>query len=140
MSKLILHATCVAYLIKDRWVGVLLTGPSGSGKSDLALRALHEGFQLISDDYTILWPSGGHIYGTAPAPIAGQIEVRGIGIVPSPHRSQTRIGLYVHCQPPPERLPFTETTDILGHSLATVRLDPFERSTVVKLLSYLRHI
>ena len=32
---------------------VLISGPSGSGKSDLALRLLDRGFVLVSDDQTI---------------------------------------------------------------------------------------
>ena len=45
-----LHATTVA--IDGR--AVLISGPSGSGKSDLALRLLDRGFTLVSDDQTIV--------------------------------------------------------------------------------------
>ena len=37
---------------------VLITGPSGSGKSDLALRLLDRGFTLVSDDQTIVRRDG----------------------------------------------------------------------------------
>ncbi|MFZ5795407.1 MAG: HPr kinase/phosphorylase, partial [Pseudomonadota bacterium] len=50
MKQIRLYATAVA-------IGshaVLLMGPSGSGKSDLALRLIDRGANLISDDYTIL--------------------------------------------------------------------------------------
>ncbi|MEC9182929.1 MAG: aldolase, partial [Pseudomonadota bacterium] len=42
----IVHATAIAIDGK----GVLLRGPSGSGKSDLALRLLEAGGVLIGDD------------------------------------------------------------------------------------------
>ena len=45
-----IHATCVA--IEGR--GVLIVGPSGSGKSDLALRLIDRGAALVADDYTDL--------------------------------------------------------------------------------------
>ena len=43
-----MHATSVA--LEDN--GVLIEGPSGSGKSDLALRLIDSGATLISDDLT----------------------------------------------------------------------------------------
>jgi two-component system chemotaxis response regulator CheB len=39
---------------------VLITGPSGSGKSDLALRLLDRGFTLVSDDQTLVRRDGAH--------------------------------------------------------------------------------
>jgi serine kinase of HPr protein (carbohydrate metabolism regulator) len=43
-----LHASTVA----SDGRAVLITGPSGSGKSDLALRLIDRGFALVSDDRT----------------------------------------------------------------------------------------
>ena len=139
MSRIILHATSLTVPIRSQWRGVLLMGPSGIGKSDLALRALEAGFQLVSDDYSVLWASGDHIFASAPDTIAGRMEVRGIGITPQPRRPLTRVSLCVHCQlSPPERLPEAELTPVLGYDLPTLRLNPREASTVAKLLTRLR--
>ena len=50
LSSETLHASTVA--LDGR--AVLISGPSGSGKSDLALRLLDRGFTLVSDDQTIV--------------------------------------------------------------------------------------
>ena len=60
---------------------VLITGPSGSGKSDLTLRLLDRGYKLVSDDQTIIKKDGERVIASAPPTIAGKLEVRGIGIV-----------------------------------------------------------
>jgi len=78
----IVHASCVAI---GRH-GVLLLGDSGAGKSDLALRLVHEGARLVADDRTVLTVKKGRLQAAAPTTIAGMIEVRGLGIVALPAR------------------------------------------------------
>ena len=46
---------------------VLIRGPSGSGKSDLALRLIDGGAQLVADDQTELSPRDGRLVASAPA-------------------------------------------------------------------------
>ena len=139
MSKLVVHATCLSLLVGPAWRGVLILGPSGSGKSDLALRAMQAGCALIADDYTCLWSSGGSLYAGVPETIAGKMEIRGLGITDAAPRRLTRITLAVLAQSDPvERLPETEVTPILGHDIATIRLNPREASSVPKLLTRLR--
>ena len=48
------HATCIA--IDGH--GILLRGPAGSGKSDLALRAIDRGARLVADDQVVLTRHG----------------------------------------------------------------------------------
>lgn len=139
MSKLVIHATSLSLLAGPVWRGVLIMGPSGSGKSDLALRALEKGCALVSDDYSLLWTSGGHLYAAAPETIAGRMEVRGLGIMAENARRMTRIDLAVLAQSDPiERLPEHETTAILGHAIPTIRLNPREASSLSKLLTRLK--
>ncbi|MFT6557870.1 HPr kinase/phosphorylase [Sneathiella sp.] len=72
-----MHATAVS--IDDH--AILLRGPSGMGKSDLALRLIDDGAHLIADDYVELHPVQDQIIVTAPAQTAGQMEVRGLGLI-----------------------------------------------------------
>lgn len=63
-------------------IGVLLTGPSGIGKSELALELINRGHRLISDDapmFTKIAPD--IINGTCPAILKDFLEVRGLGII-----------------------------------------------------------
>ena len=64
LSAETVHASSVA--VDGR--AVLITGPSGSGKSDLTLRLLDRGFTLVSDDQTIIKKDG------EPAPRLGTAE------------------------------------------------------------------
>jgi len=139
MSKLVLHATSLSLCSGSQWRGVLILGPSGVGKSDLALRAIQAGCALVSDDYSCLWSSGGHLYAAAPETIAGRMEIRGLGITGVPQRPFTRVHLAALAQADaPERLPERETTDILGHPVMTIRVVPREASSLPKLLTALR--
>ena len=54
-----IHATAVARHTPAGWRGALIQGPSGVGKSDLALRLIGQGWRLIADDWTHLWASSG---------------------------------------------------------------------------------
>ncbi|MDW4500532.1 HPr kinase/phosphatase C-terminal domain-containing protein [Sulfitobacter sp. D35] len=86
-----LHASCVVF---DR-KGVLILGPSGSGKSGLALRLMALGAQLVADDRTIVARQGDAILATAPDTIRGLIEARGVGLLKAHHVSSIRLALVV---------------------------------------------
>jgi HPr kinase/phosphorylase len=130
-DALTLHATCVA--LGDR--GVLITGPSGSGKSDLALRLIDGGARLVADDLTTLRAENGGLVAVAPPRLAGRIEVRGIGILPVAAAPQVRLALEVVLAPSDaiERLPEPERAAYLGVALPKVRLDPFTASAAAKV-------
>jgi hypothetical protein len=90
---LIRHAGLIALYRNERWEGALIEGPSGSGKSELALRSLAEGFRLVADDRVTVWASGGVLYGRAPPTLAGLIEARGVGVVREAALGMARIVL-----------------------------------------------
>ena len=93
---MLIHASCAA---RDG-SGVLLTGPPGSGKSDLLLRLLDRGFDLVADDQVEI------VDGEAqpPTALAGLMEIRGLGIVHMMYAAPVRLVLSVVLEPP-ERLP-----------------------------------
>ena len=133
---LLQHATAVA--IDGR--AVLLRGPSGYGKSDLALRLIDAGARLIADDQSELWRRGEEIIVRSPAAIAGLLEVRGIGIMRLDALSEAPVALIVDLVAPEalERLPERQTAQVLGLTLPLIRVAPFEASAAAKLRLALR--
>ncbi|HEV8027008.1 MAG TPA: HPr kinase/phosphatase C-terminal domain-containing protein [Stellaceae bacterium] len=120
--------------------GVLLRGPSGSGKSDLALRLIDQGARLVADDQTELRFIGGALRLSAPSTIAGQIEVRGVGIlrVDSVKSAPLRLVVDLVANDAVERLPEPLTCEFLGCRVPRLRLAPFEASAAAKLRLALR--
>jgi len=132
----LVYATAIA--IDGR--AVLLRGPSGAGKSDLALRLIDEGAGLVADDQVELRRAGERILVSAPATIAGLIEVRGIGILRVETVTEATLAMLVDLLPSPgfERLPETRFEEVLGLAVPTIRLLPFEASAAAKLRLALR--
>jgi serine kinase of HPr protein (carbohydrate metabolism regulator) len=103
---------------------VLLSGPSGSGKSDLALRLIDRGFTLVSDDQTIVRREGDRLIAKAPPTIAGKLEVRGLGIVEMETVTDVPIALFVELTSDIERLPDeNRERSILGVELPLISID-----------------
>jgi len=149
-----LHATCVAFGAG----GVLLLGPAGSGKSDLALRAVFEqGAKLVADDRVRVTRretrQGARLIAAAPPEAAatgltGALEAYGLGILGlPPQRRRARVPLLLAVALVPsgdvERLPGdwqhpprqaeSEGFERLGVILPLLRLAPFEVSAALKL-------
>jgi HPr kinase/phosphorylase len=106
-----IHASCAA---RDG-AGVLLLGPPGSGKSDLALRLLDCGFMLVADDRVEVE----HGVARPPPALAGLLEVRGLGILRLPYVQSARLALAVELAEP-ARLPAPATHAELGLPLVTL--------------------
>ncbi len=62
-------------------MGVLLTGKSGIGKSEVALELVHRGHRLVADDSVIIKKKGEILIGSAPDTIRHMLEIRGVGII-----------------------------------------------------------
>ena len=130
LSAEMLHASTVA----TGGRAVLLTGPSGSGKSDLALRLLDRGFTLVSDDQTIVRRDGDRLIASAPPTIAGKLEVRGIGIVDVERLDDVPVALMVELTSEIERLPDDGgERPILGVNLPLVTIDATTASAPSKV-------
>lgn len=110
-----LHASCVAF---GPGAGILITGPSGTGKSALALALIAQGAQLVADDQTLVTRTGAAVFARAPRSIAGLIEVRGFGLIRLAPRRLARLRLVIDLsQPEARRLPPPETCSIAGVTL-----------------------
>jgi len=131
LSAETLHASTVA----TEGRAVLITGPSGSGKSDLALRLLDRGFTLVSDDQTTVKRDGDRLLASPPANIAGKLEVRGIGIVDMDNLTDMPIALIVDLTMNEiQRMPDdSRERPILGVSLPIVAIDAMTASAPSKV-------
>ena len=119
MTKtLLVHATAVVI----EGDAILLRGPSGAG------------------DQVELRRAGERVLVTAPAAIAGLIEVRGVGIIRLQPVTEATLALLVDLVPLPEvdRFPATRCEDVLGLAVPSIALSPFEASAAAKLRFALR--
>lgn len=63
-------------------IGVLITGDSGSGKSELALELITRGHRLIADDAPVMTLIAPDVLdGTSPELLQDCLEVRGLGVL-----------------------------------------------------------
>lgn len=130
LSSETVHASTVA----TDGRAVLISGPSGSGKSDLALRLLDRGFTLVSDDQTIVRRDGERLVASAPPNIAGKLEIRGIGIVEVEHVEDVPVALLVELTSDIQRLPDdNRERPILGVALPLIGIDAMAASAASKV-------
>jgi len=120
--------------------GVLLLGESGAGKSDLALRLISAGAQLVADDRVALFVRDGALWAHPPKTLAGLIEVRGVGILSLPFDPDARIGLVVQlvAREKMPRMPAPEHYEppaslAVDTKLPLIRLGPFDHSATAKI-------
>lgn len=142
-----IHATTIAL----GGHAAVIRGPSGSGKSDLALRCLtfapnaliEAQVQLVADDYTELFDDDGTLSARCPQNIKNLLEVRGVGLVEIAARPQAQVALFVDLVDPKvvARLPDPDTSvDVVGFSVPCIALNAFEASAPSKLLLALENL
>jgi hypothetical protein len=141
-SQQSIHASCVAVNGK----GVLLTGVSGVGKSDLALRLIHEGAKLVADDQVFVVGDGDTAFASPPENLAGLLEVRGMGIFRLDYQPACPVAAVFELQPGKtfERMPAQSTLvrELTGVAIACWPLDPFCASATARIsaaLSFSRY-
>ena len=137
LSSETLHASCVA----RNGRAILISGRSGSGKSDLALRLIDRGAQLVSDDYTIVRRVNGRLLAKAPVNIDGKIEIRGVGIVKMETATDVPVCLMVDLNSNVERMPAQgEARWVAGIQIPTIAVNALEASAPVKVEVALDHV
>jgi serine kinase of HPr protein (carbohydrate metabolism regulator) len=113
---------------------VLITGASGAGKSDLALRLIDRGFTLVSDDQTVVRRDGDRLIASAPPSIKGKLEIRGIGILEIETASDVPVALVVELTSNLQRLPHeSRERPLLGIKLPIVAVDAMTASAAAKV-------
>ena len=145
-----LHATCVAFAR----FGVLIRGPSGSGKSSLALRLIDApGYgtgpnslkaKLVADDQVLVQRQGLFLSASTPAALSGRLEIRGLGIVILDHRKTVTLHLVVDLVPVktiPHMPEVAETrVELLGVVLPRLYLDAHTADAAAKLRAAVVHL
>lgn len=127
----IVRGSCVAL---DQ-SGILITGESGVGKSDLTLRLFELGAKLVSDDYTEIDNCAGVLRAKAPESIRGLFEVYGLGVLHWPEVTTAQLVTVIDLVPKvdAERYPDPLEMEILSVILPCFRLAAFEVSTALKV-------
>ncbi|MEM9725551.1 MAG: HPr kinase/phosphatase C-terminal domain-containing protein [Pseudomonadota bacterium] len=134
------HASCVAFRVaggqgREGWAGILLRGPSGVGKSALALRLMALGARLVADDQTLLRRAPGpkeapELIASAAPRLRGVIEARGLGLlqVTALEAAPVRwvVEMRARADRGGERLPPLHHVQILGVRLPLLHLDAGE--------------
>ena len=125
------HATCIS----QDGSGILIRGLSGTGKSDLALRLISDGAQLVADDQVTIDNVNGSIIAWAPPSLKGLLEVRGIGIIrmPSLHSVPIRLLVDLNQHENIQRIPNNKVTKLAGVNISKIDLWAFETSAVAKV-------
>jgi serine kinase of HPr protein (carbohydrate metabolism regulator) len=113
----------------------LLIGVPGAGKSDLLLRLMQRGWQLVADDQVALSTRDGAVMADAPAELAGMLEVRGVGIFQGlPHApAALRLVVLLVGREDVPRLPEPRVFTILGQDLPLLALHAFDGSAAAKI-------
>ncbi|MDO8290587.1 MAG: HPr kinase/phosphatase C-terminal domain-containing protein [Parvibaculum sp.] len=129
----LLYATCI--LIGGR--GVMLRGPSRSGKSDLAYRLMTGPLaaRLIADDQTLVTVEGDRLLVHAPETLKGLIELRGLGLLQVPFETRAVLHLVVNLVPRDDvpRIAEPAHFSLCGIDLPMIALHAFDATTADKL-------
>ncbi len=135
MRRLV-NGTAVAW----RGQGILILGPSGSGKSDLTLRLLDSGATLIADDVVELKRVDSRLLLSfppeGPADLKGKMEVKGLGIISvTAALPEIELALVVEATPPEkvELIPESLESEWFGLPVTTLRIHLLEPSAPAKV-------
>lgn len=134
-GQLRLHASTVSYHDK----ALVIAGPSGSGKSSLALKMMSLGAILITDDITVLARTLGHVTAHSPSTLPALIEVRGLGLLNAPVHAGECVGAVLDLgTDEAERLPPLRHLPVLGQNVPLLH-KPATPYIAEAMIHYLRY-
>lgn len=130
------HASCVVFQKK----GLLIFGPSGSGKSDLALRLIDHGATLVCDDYVSVEMNGGRLIASTAPNIEGLIEVRGVGLMKCDYVESNELHYAIELcdRNKIERLPEPKFFEHENVKIPLYKFDAFASSAIAKIKMILK--
>ena len=140
LSALIMRRLVNGTAVAWRGQGILILGPSGSGKSDLTLRLIDSGATLIADDLVEMRRDGEQLLLSfppeGPADLKGKMEIKGLGIMSvAVAPPGIPLALVVQATPPAdvELIPESLQSEWLGLQVTTLRIHLLEPSAPAKL-------
>lgn len=138
-GPLLLHASSIAMPCHGGEAGLLILGPSGSGKSSLALMLMAWGARLVADDNTLVSRRAGALSAESHPNTSGLIEARGVGLLRADPSRPVKLDLAVDLgQAEGARLPPRRNTRLLGVDLPLV-LGPVSAHLAAALIQHLRY-
>jgi serine kinase of HPr protein (carbohydrate metabolism regulator) len=140
ISAGLVHGSAVYWPGLDK--AALLLGASGSGKSDLALRLIDRGWQLIADDQVHLARVGIDVMATVPKALTDKIALPGLGICRQPTKEIGAIITHiVHLSATPPRFPLDRgRQSVCGNTLPVLAIDGLAASAPIRVERFLEGV
>ncbi len=134
-----MHASLVVWQKK----GILFSGKSGCGKSELALKFIeNKDAVLVADDVVLLEKRKNKLFGKVSANIAGLLEIRNVGISNYKFVPEAEISLLVNLVQTKqnlERFPKNKSENILGVEIPAIDLYADDMTIVEKIIVKLKN-
>jgi HPr kinase/phosphorylase len=121
--------------------GIIILGKSGTGKSDITYRLIcNHGAKLVSDDHIIIEKNENELVAKTVENIKGLIEIRNIGIIKTDYLEKTNIKLIIELEEKEnlERMPENEFLEINNIKIKKIKLNAFEQSSELKIITALK--